>query len=616
MIKLPSIKSLLTQIGSIVKRFPFVVISAFLLTASFTYITHQGLNFKDPYSFFWTKLSMCSALGLSLFLATTLLSEAKEYSLKGKILAQFITLAFILAYYFSIEKYENFNLDSFTRYSLYIIAAHLFVAFSAFTSSNQINGFWQFNKTLFLRFLLSALYTSVLYGGIALAFWLIDELLHFKIEYTKYLYIWYVLAGVLNTFIFLAGVPKDLSALENDISYPKGLKAFTQFVLLPLITLYLLILYVYFGKIIIHWNLPKGYVSYLIVSFSFMGILSLLLIYPLRDTEENKWTKIFSKWFYVALYPLIILLGISIYQRIAEYGITENRYFILVLAAWLVIIASYFLLSKKENIKIIPVTLFAIAILTSAGPWGAFSVSRHSQKNRLEKLLITNGILVNGKIIKATKKLNDSTREDISSIMGYLEESNSIDMLQPWFTIHIDSIHNTFGYKYKADTLLTIMGIYESYNYSSSGNFELTASTTPASILVKGFDYYSQFSYYCPNNSDSSLLDTTKCSGNLVIGGDSLSFIPYHFPCRYALMNHRKFIAIVDISGFVSGLRNQLDSTNSLYTLIVPNDKFIYEVTGSDSTLFHFQFSYIQANKINTKFYLYSINAVVLTKHL
>ena len=42
----------------------------------------------------------------------------------------------------------------------------------------------------------------------------------------------------LNTFIFLAGVPKDLSALEKETSYPKGLKAFTQFVFLPLITLY------------------------------------------------------------------------------------------------------------------------------------------------------------------------------------------------------------------------------------------------------------------------------------------------------------------------------------------------------------------------------------------
>ena len=325
---------------------------------------------------------MCSALGLSFFFATALFSEAKGHSLKEKIIVQALTLAIIIGYYFTIENYEEFNLDSFTRYTLYILAAHLLVAFSAFAGANKLNGFWQFNKTLFLRFLLSALYTSVLYGGIALAFWLIDDLLHVKIIYTKYAYVWYILSAIVNTFIFLAGVPKDLSTLESDNSYPKGLKAFTQFVLLPLVTLYLLILYAYFAKIIIHWSLPKGYVSYLVISFSTMGILSLLLIYPIRDNEENKWIKIFSRWFYVALYPLIILLGVSIYNRISEYGITEHRYFILVLATWLVFIASYFLLSKKENIKIIPMTLFALALLTSTGPWGAFSVSEHSQKNQ------------------------------------------------------------------------------------------------------------------------------------------------------------------------------------------------------------------------------------------
>ena len=39
------------------------------------------------------------------------------------------------------------------------LALHLLVAFAAFTGKGQIQGFWQFNKTLFLRFL-----TSVLYG--------------------------------------------------------------------------------------------------------------------------------------------------------------------------------------------------------------------------------------------------------------------------------------------------------------------------------------------------------------------------------------------------------------------------------------------------------------------
>jgi len=624
MIKLPSIQSLLTQIGNIIKRFPLVIFSAVLLTSCFIYMTHQDWRFKEDVAFFWGKLSMCSGLGIVLFLATALLSEAKGHSMKKKIIVQVITLAVIVGYYFTLEKYENFNLDSFTRYMLYIIAAHLFVSFSAFTGTNKLNGFWQFNKTLFLRFLLSALYTGVLYGGIALAFWLMDDLLHFKIEYTKYLYVWYILSGMVNTFIFLTGVPKDLSALESDNSYPKGLKAFTQFVLLPLVTLYLLILYAYFAKIIIHWNLPKGYVSYLVISFSTMGILSLLLIYQIRDNEENQWIKIFSRWFYVALYPLIILLGVSIFHRISQYGITEHRYFILVLAVWLVFIATYFLLSKKENIKIIPITLFALALLTSAGPTGAFSVSHHSQKSRLEKLLAANGILVNGKIVKAIKGVNDSDVVSISSILRYMEEANALKILQPWFNQNLDSLRsNSSHYIDSPDSICKIMGIpFEPYSYYSRGSysrgfeFELANSYYKSSVNVKGFDYYTDFSYNYYVPSDTTTLDTTRDNEYFKSGNDSISFIPCHSSCKYALVKKGKRIATFELYGFITMLRNQSDTIANEYYSYVKPDKFMYEQTGTDSTVYQFRFNSIEVRKLHNKYMIDNIRAAILTKHL
>ncbi len=630
MIKLPSIQSLIQQTASILKRFPLTVICAVLMSTSLIYLTHNHWDLKESNQFFWAKLSLCSALGLSLFLATALLSEAKGHSLNGKIAVQVITFGVILAYYFSIDSYEEFNLESFSRFSLYIIASHLFVAFAPFTGPNRINGFWQFNKTLFFRSLLSALYTCVLYGGIAIAFWLIDDLLHVEIKYTKYAYVWYLLAGVLNTLIFLAGVPKDMAEQEIDTSYPKGLKAFTQFVLLPLVTLYLLILYAYFAKIVIHWNLPKGYVSYLVISFSVMGILSLLLIYPLRDMEENKWIKIFSRWFYVALYPLIVLLGISIYHRISEYGITEHRYFILALAVWLVFIAAYFLISKKENIKLIPVTLFAFAILTSAGPTGAFSVSHQSQKNRLEKLLVQNGILVNGRIVKTTKSITDSDQANIGSILHYLEEAHALKLLQPWFNRDIDSMNgSSIYYSAAPDSLCKIMGIvYEPYNYYYSSrnyntnnhhntSFSLTsnASYYRATLNIKGYDYYTDFSYR-QYNSEQSDFDTSRSNEYFITGKDSIFFIPYKAPCKFALVKQRKTIAVMDLYNYISNLHTSADSANGLYSISVPEDKFVYDAKGSDSSVYHFRFKSVEVNTVNSKYTIQYIDAIILSKHL
>ncbi|HTB31177.1 MAG TPA: DUF4153 domain-containing protein [Bacteroidia bacterium] len=622
MVKVPSLQSLAQETVSVIKRFPLSVLSAILLTFSFMWLTHEGWDLKDAEKFFLAKLSMCSALGLSLFIATALLSEAKGHSRNAKIIVQLITLGLIVAYYFTIDNYENFNLDSFTRFSLYIIATHLFVAFAAFTGPNRINGFWQFNKTLFLRGLLSGLYTCVLYGGIALAFWLLDDLLHISIIYTKYAYTWYFLSGILNTFIFLGGVPKDLTQLEADTSYPKGLKAFTQFVLLPLVTLYLLILYIYFAKIVIHWSLPKGYISYLVISFSIMGILSLLLIYPLRNMEENKWIKIFSRWFYVALYPLIVLLGVSIFHRISEYGITEHRYFILVLAIWLVFIAAYFLFGKKENIKIIPVTLFLLAIITSAGPLSAFSVSHHSQKNRLEKILTANGILVNNRIVKTNKAIPDTVSDDINSILRYMENAHTIDLLQPWFTQNLDSIHvDKWGYANKTDSIIAFMGYTTSYHNRhsssySSPDYELNSSISQyrSSTNVKGFDYYSSLSYSFYGFNDSTKMDTSGGENYFVADEDTLYIIPYRIGFKYALQKHNKTISVLELGKFATSLHSKYDTNGSYYTY-VPPDKLYYSDT-AEQVVYRFNFRLIDVRKTGSISYIYTMEGIVLSKHL
>ena len=62
-------------------------------------------------------------------------------------------------------------------------------------------------------------------------------------------------------------------------------------------SIYLVILFLYEMKIIVQWELPKGYVSYLILGYAIFGILSLLLVYLFRELEENKWIKWFQSFF-------------------------------------------------------------------------------------------------------------------------------------------------------------------------------------------------------------------------------------------------------------------------------------------------------------------------------
>ncbi len=633
MMKFPTIQSITGGLLATVKRFPLTVLCALVGTAILIHITRHDwfgysyYHYNYEHMIVWAKIAMCCALGLCLFMAASLFSESKGHGLKEKIIVQAIMFVLIVAYYFSIQHYESFGVENLTRYSLYIIASHMMVAFAPFLKKNSINGFWQFNRILFLRFLLSFLYTVVLYGGICIAMWLLDDLLHVEIHGHYYAYAWFCMAGIFNTLFFLSGVPQNITELDADTTYLKGLKGFTQFVLLPLVTGYLLILYAYALRMIIIGDLPKGYVSNLVISFSGLGILSLLLIYPIRNLDDNKWIKTFSKWFYWALYPLIVLLGFSIYHRIHEYGITADRYFVIVLAIWLACMSAYFLFNKKENIKLIPISLCVIAIMSSFGPWGAFGISARSQKNQLEKVLVENKILVNGKIdTNGVQNADYQTKYRIQSIVAYLIKIDNLEVIQPWFKQSLDTLQDDGGYNGRyyyynkgSDVVMSYIGFkeysnsgYNNYNSIITRNFMLQSSSSdePQSIELKGYDYVSKMRDYYGSGGDDASVITSGC---FAAGSHKFYISPHRRTGEFEISaNGLSVIDSINIQEFLQSLDTAKGDKNNGYMYITP-EKFVLKTETKDY-VFEFHFINISSDYKYKKYKIRSIQAEVLTK--
>jgi hypothetical protein len=136
--------------------------------------------------------------------------------------------------------------------------AHLVVSFAPFIGFDEPNGFGQFNKTLFLQFLSASLYSLTLYIGLLIAIHAIKYL--FNVEFSDQIEmdLAIVIFTFFHTVFFLNKIPDDLHNLDQQTDYPNGLKIFTQYVLLPLEVVYLIILYAYTGKILFQWKLPEG----------------------------------------------------------------------------------------------------------------------------------------------------------------------------------------------------------------------------------------------------------------------------------------------------------------------------------------------------------------------
>lgn len=412
----------LSRANEVIFRYPMILVMALLAAIGAIYIVETERSEITSY----IKFTICSCLGISLMFALKMLSQR----IGKELLLQVCGIVFLIGFYYILPDKKN----SFTEVYAYIIAvtallSHLLVSFVPFLEKDRELRFWQYNKNLFINIFLTAVFTGVLTGGVELAILAVDKLFDFNFHDRIYRDTFFVLAILGSSFIFLLFNDKGLNNLEKDGTYPVVLKFFTQFILIPLLLIYVTILYFYSVKILINWQLPRGWVSYLVLAYSIVGILALLLVHPLKEENAKSWVRIFSKAFYYTIVPLIVLLFTAIFTRILEYGYTEPRYFVLLLALWLLSIVVYFIFNKKATIKFIPVSLFLFGAFALVFPYlNAFSVAKRSQKTELMNILNQHQLMSAGKI-NFQKKVTDTVRNEIADKFEFLAERKQSEFL-------------------------------------------------------------------------------------------------------------------------------------------------------------------------------------------
>ena len=437
-----SLRRITAGIVSAIANYPLVIIMAVALGAESIWLIHHEETDLFDEALPWM---LAQGMGISLFFALHTVSRYRKLSraVTGGILALGIGVLYLIGYHFdymmSMAREETMVLEVIG----YALASHLLVAFLPFFRKNTLNGFWQYNKSLFLRAFTTILYTGVLFAGLSGAIAAIQEL--FDVEFTGkiFAYLWFVMAFPVSALIFCAGVPlaDDIDALESSSDLPSGLRLFVQFVLLPLVVVYLCILYAYMGKIILSWTLPQGWVTILIMAFSVIGMLAMLLVHPFQQLTEHAWIKVITKNYYRSLLPLLVLQYVAIFTRISDYGFTSARWAVVAITAWLTFITVYKVFFKGKNIILIPYTLCAVAILFLIGPLSHRSISVWSQTAKINRLVKTlNLIDAKGKLkVYKANATTDSLMGEIYSATRYLNRNHQCTGLEPYINFPTES---------------------------------------------------------------------------------------------------------------------------------------------------------------------------------
>ena len=401
-------------------------------------VEHEG----PPEPSILYNILLTTILALPLMTAFKLASERGGASANRAWIAQLFSAVLLLVYAITVPTdLPRAPLFHLFRFFAFGIGCCLLLSFLPFKHKGQVNGFWHFNRIIVFRIMLAGAFAMVLFSGLGLALAALDNLFGMDIPPERYFELWILTIGLFVVPFILAGVPEDLTALDATSDYPQPLKVLGQYVLPPLVLVYFVILYAYIAKIIITWSWPQGWVGRLILGFSATGILALFVLDPIREKMETLWIKRASRWYYLILLPLIVVLFLALWRRISEYGLTEDRYLGLAVGVWLAVTSGYFLFSRSKSIKMIPASLCAFAFLISVGPWGMFSVSEQSQIRRLKEMLIADSILVNGMVQKAPSPVSDDHEVQISAILSYLHQVHGFSEIEPWFaeTLRLDT---------------------------------------------------------------------------------------------------------------------------------------------------------------------------------
>jgi len=481
--------SMMSRISAVFLRFPFVVAASVLgTTAGFMLIG----NPDTPST--WKKLLATALLTLPLLISSRLLAEKKGQEDFRPDKLTILIAAMGCAYFFLLGDSPSYG--TWYRHALWTIATFLSILLSPFYRRSEEEEYWHFTASMVYAFAIAFTWAFALFAGISAALAGINYLLTVNVTGETFLRLWVVMAGFVAVVIFLSALPADIQRILPRNGQSKIFEGFIRYVLIPLVALYLVILYVYAGKIIIQGSWPKGGVAGFILGFSGVGIVTYLLGYGVIATTKS-FQSLFRRFFFPLVLPLTPMLFLSVWRRVSEYGVTETRYFGILSSLWLAAVSLYYIFSRRKDLRVVPASLCLVVILVSFGPWGALSTSARSQTSRLQKQLQEAGILVNGTLQPVSKIGKPGALAEINRTVVYLHKIGNIAPLTVWSGGKIASAD-------KPETIAAKMGIPFSLQGDSSESYFGFSTKQEEGTDVSGYMYLWRIETYRHNDKEIS----------------------------------------------------------------------------------------------------------------
>jgi hypothetical protein len=483
-----------------IARFPLTTL--FLLAAAILNAYMIGADQNE------SKYLMTFVLGA--FLGAVAQVAYERFYSKQSFRLMFMGAAILLTagYYLIIRSLPTLGLEIQIR-----TYAALFALLISFIWIPTIKSDFSFNKSFmisFKSFFNSLFFSGVLFAGVAIILGAID-LLIVSLDYKAYPQAANIIFILFAPMYFLSLIPVytrsnfniQQQAIEKAAHTPKFLEILISYIVIPLISVFTLILVIYLVKNIGGEFWSDNLIEPMIVSYS----ITVILVYILASDLETKFAVLFRKLFPKILVPIVTLQIISSFITLTDTGITHTRYYVILYGIFAVASGIFLSFIPVRKNGMIALLLILFSIVSIVPPVDAFTISKNSQINTVKEILVKNGMLENNEIIPKDS-IPDKDQEKLTNAIQYLWMLNyteQISYLPKNFEPYKD-FRSTFGFEEYRD-----FGEYEKVPYT------LVQLNQPIPINITGYDFFIQMDISLKNGKEEGQFQFEKDGKNYIL---------------------------------------------------------------------------------------------------
>ncbi|MFC6465312.1 hypothetical protein ACFP65_10080 [Marinilactibacillus sp. GCM10026970] len=479
-------------------RYPVSIL--FFLFLSLYVIRGNRLNY---YSFHQGPIWAFTIGGVLTAVSQTLYEKLYLGKQFARIILHLIAILFTLAYYyFFLRHYPDFSWFIMMRFDALLAAS--IVAFIWIPTIKKSSLSFDLAFTVaFKSFFSSLLYSVILVIGFFIIFGTYTFLIA-ELDYVIFADLATIIFCLFAPICFLSYVP-DYNLSEGNVSdqpdgpltVPKLLRFLVSYIIIPLLTVYTLILMLYIVPNLAGEFWIDNLLEPLLISYAVIGFLTLFISHTF-DTLSTKYFK--------SIFPKVFLV-IASFQTLAsiiktqEVGLTPGRYYVILFGVFSIISSLLYSFSIRKK-YLVPVLFIVLTTLSSIPPIDAVTVGLNSQIRSVESVLEKNNMLENDRVI-SNKNISTEDQKKIIEGLRYIEDYDALDRIS-WlpedFAYYGDQFETVFGFdrfQSQYDEPSTVDGAlnppYTSLQLNTNRSTPLDISSSNQLVIIPfSYDQYVQ----------------------------------------------------------------------------------------------------------------------------